>query len=82
MSVHPPLQAPDGVPFPHAKRSKALLAEDDFYQMHGGRGSQALYRLVDLASCAVERPIRSTASLKRAGELLLKPLRFLLLRRE
>ncbi len=46
MHNYHPNPGPSARPFPHGKKSKALLAEDEFMRAHGGSGSVFIYRVV------------------------------------
>ena len=50
------------VPFPSARRSRALQQEDAFLELHGGVGS----RLIFLAVTGIEAALRGVAATVRA----------------
>ncbi|WP_394691071.1 hypothetical protein [Hoeflea sp.] len=59
-----------GCPFPHARKSSGLEAEDAFMELHGGRGSRAIYLIVEWISSWIPAPGRAFKRIlktRRAG---------------
>lgn len=50
--------ADNGCPFPGERRSPALTEEDRFMELHGGRGSRAVYLAVCMIEAILVRTVR------------------------
>lgn len=60
---------PHALPFPRARKSAALEAEDRFMELHGGRGARVIYRtvcLIETSLGTIIRFLRGVVSLLRA----------------